>query len=337
MNGNGSSLMADLGIQENSSFNYPVFIPGKKKKSGSCIILLHGLNERHWDKYLCWAEYLVTHTRKPVILFPIAFHINRGLPDWSNPSKMIFLREERQKTAGNPGSLTFVNAVLSERLTNEPIRFFLSGWQTIRDINDLTRQIGKGTHPLFSEGTAPDFFCYSIGSFLAEIMLMADQNRLFPSSRLFIFCGGAIFKSMYGESRFIMDRVAYNRLLQFYCEEWFEHPLLDKDLGKRNHEGLTNAFGSMIRPDRHRREREVFFRNIKSRISGISLLQDKVMPYSGVEACMGSQLARECFEVMDFPYGYIHESPFPANGLVDGTLIDKSFLTVFRKAASFLA
>jgi hypothetical protein len=335
--GKNKFINEDRGISENRNFLYPVFLPGNREKSKSCIVLLHGLNERNWDKYLCWAEYLATHTRKPVILFPIAFHINRGLPAWSNPWQMVHLREERQKAAGNPDSLTFVNAALSERLTNEPNRFFYSGRQTIRDITQLARQIRNGNHPLFSEGTVPDFFCYSIGSFLAEVMLMADHDQHFSSSRIFIFCGGAIFNSMYGESRFIMDKVAYDRLLHYYNEEWFGILGKKPEFVPSGNDALTCAFGAMIRPDKYNSEREGFFRNIKTRIAGISLLQDKVMPYSGVEACMGSQLARECFEVMDFPYGYIHESPFPVSGSVDGALIDKSFQTVFRKAASFLA
>jgi hypothetical protein len=61
------------------------------------------------------------------------------------------------------------------------------------------------------------------------------------------------------------------------------------------------------------------------------------MPWSGVEACMGSQLAEQCFELIDFPYNYTHEFPFPANGQIDEVSLNNSFLSVFQKATAFLA
>ena len=52
----------------------------------------------------------------------------------------------------------------------------------------------------------------------------------------------------------------------------------------------------MISPDIYQEEREHFFDSWKRRISGISLLKDKVMPFSGVEACASafSHLAGSC-------------------------------------------
>ena len=44
----------DTLIPENRSFSYPVFTPGNTK-SDKVILLLHGLNERSWVKYLVWA------------------------------------------------------------------------------------------------------------------------------------------------------------------------------------------------------------------------------------------------------------------------------------------
>ena len=73
-----SNIDKDTSIKENKSFYYPVFIPYGSAKSKSFILLLHGLNERKWDKYLYWAEYLTLNTGKPVVLFPLAFHINRS-------------------------------------------------------------------------------------------------------------------------------------------------------------------------------------------------------------------------------------------------------------------
>ena len=67
----GETLPADSRIGENYFFEYPVFTPSGKQKQNKAILLLHGLNERNWNKYLTWAEYLCSNTGKPVILFPI--------------------------------------------------------------------------------------------------------------------------------------------------------------------------------------------------------------------------------------------------------------------------
>ena len=87
----------DKNIAENFSFEYPVFTPSGKPKQGEAILLLHGLNERNWNKYLPWAEFLCLNTGKPVILFPIAFHINRAPVTWSNPRNLISLLNLRKE------------------------------------------------------------------------------------------------------------------------------------------------------------------------------------------------------------------------------------------------
>ncbi len=75
-------------ISENQSFSYPVFVPGNVE-SKKVILLLHGLNERSWLKYLVWAYYLAENTDSYVILFPISFHINRSPASWKDPRAMI--------------------------------------------------------------------------------------------------------------------------------------------------------------------------------------------------------------------------------------------------------
>ncbi|MCF8357847.1 MAG: DUF6051 family protein [Prolixibacteraceae bacterium] len=58
---------------ENREFSYPVFkLPGDKAYSNG-IIMLHGLNEKSWNKYFVWAGYLVKTTGKPVKLDVIDF------------------------------------------------------------------------------------------------------------------------------------------------------------------------------------------------------------------------------------------------------------------------
>lgn len=326
----------DSSIRENCRFTYPVFIPDNRVDEPSGILLLHGLNERNWDKYLCWAEYLALHTRKPVILFPIAFHMNRGLASWANPRSMSLMAENRRRRTGASDSLSFANAALSERLTEDPYRFYSSGRQTVIDITALARQISSGEHPLFPAGTSLNIFAYSIGSFLAEILLMANPGNLFSGSRLFVFCGGSIFRHMYGESRLIMDKVTYERLLQYYCEEWLSTSAGNSAQPVRSNDHLEQAFDAMITPGYLTEKRRSFFSTWKDRIAGISLRKDKVMPFAGVEACMGSDLASKCFKVLDFPFDYTHETPFPQDGRIEARRLDDSFQTVFHAGASFL-
>jgi hypothetical protein len=46
------TIVRDAAIGENLHFDYPVLVPADWRRGSSCILLLHGLNERHWNKYL---------------------------------------------------------------------------------------------------------------------------------------------------------------------------------------------------------------------------------------------------------------------------------------------
>ncbi|MCI1780050.1 MAG: DUF6051 family protein [Bacteroidales bacterium] len=361
------NIKADALINENYSFYYPVFTPEGKTGFDSAILLLHGLNERSWDKYLSWAEYLVTETGRPVILFPIAYHINRAPVLWSSPRDMMKLVSERKKDIGeNDRSITFVNVALSERLDKDPGRFYNSGRQTIIDITEIAREIHEGEHPLFLAGAKIDIMSYSIGAFLAEVLLIANPCNFFSNSKLFMFCGGAVFNFMDGASRSIMDKKSFEKLYSYYTNEWFKENITgnttfpsynnsadehlsslrsssDSSAISGNDENgfekndIYDAFTTLIRADREEKSRKEFFRKNIKRICGISLMKDTVIPYSGVEACMGKDVADKTFEVMDFPYKYTHEKPFPTKNGIDGRLLTECFKKVFSRAAEFLA
>ncbi len=327
------SALVDGSITENLRFAYPVFSPKASNKRKEVIVLLHGLNERSWDKYLCWAESLALQTGKAVILFPIAYHMNRSPLLWSDPRCMSMLVRKRQEIAYGSRSLSFANVALSERLTEDPARFYTSGRQTIEDLQVLSKTIFDGAHPLFEKGTILDFFAYSIGAFLAEIVLMTNYQKLFDRSRLFVFCGGAIFNHMFGESKLIMDKKAYDHLMDFYKQGWTEPEKAASVLT----DDARQAFDAMILPDFQRDKRESFFKKLGNRILGVTLKKDRVMPYEGVLACMGSSAAKSRFEVLDFPYSYTHETPFPTNSNISAETLNACFLQVFSKAAHFLA
>src|SRR5262249_37555608 len=62
-------LDRDEGVEENRDFPYRILAPAGCERSGRGVLLLHGLNERRWEKYLPWAKALVEGLGVPVILF----------------------------------------------------------------------------------------------------------------------------------------------------------------------------------------------------------------------------------------------------------------------------
>ena len=323
---------ADVLIAENLSFVYPVFIPTGMSRTDKAILLLHGLNERNWGKYLTWAEYLCKQTGKPVILFPLAFHMNRSPSIWTNPRAMKHVMDLRQIRNGEDRSMSIANVALSERICEKPYRFYSSGRQSMFDLSQLAGEIKQGKHALFGEDTHIDIFAYSIGAFLSQITLMANPHGLFTGSKLFMFCGGSIFSSMFGVSRSIMDKEAFQRLLKYYLNE-FE---VDTGFNSSVDKGYESFF-SMISPERKQPERESFFKKLGNSISGISLGNDKVIPYSGVQKAMGLDCASRQIKLLDFPFSYSHENPFPVDLRNPFSGVDSAFIQIFSQAAGFLA
>lgn len=323
---------ADETINENLSFVYPVFIPAGMKQTDKAILLMHGLNERSWNKYLTWAEELCSKTGKPVILFPIAFHMNRSPFSWSNPRMLKSIVDLRKKKYGEDRTLSFANVTFSERISEKPYRFYSSGRQSLSDLTQLATDIKRGKHPLFMENTQIDIFSYSIGSFLSQITLMTNPSGLFSDSKLFMFCGGSIFSSMFGESRFIMDKPAFARLLHYYISD-FADEAIEKSIPDKGFE----SFYSMISPERNQAERETFFNRLGDKVRGISLVKDKVIPYQGIIKAMGTACAKSRIDLLDFPFPYMHENPFPIGERIESSNVDASFNLVFSTAAQFLA
>ena len=278
--------------------------------------------------------YLTVNTGRPVILFPIAFHMNRSPEAWGNPRAMSsFLASRRQRLGEIPMS-TFANVALSERLCEDPLRFFTSGQQSSADLVQLTQQLSRGEHPLFDKDTSVDIFAYSIGAFLAQILLLGNPGELFTGSRLFLFCGGAFFDDMDGVSKLIMDQQAFDRLRQFYTKE------LDSEIERSqllkssiNYTETGQLFLSMLSAGNLKSFRENMFQKMHKQIHAVALLKDKVIPASGILKSLNRFVN---VDVLDFPYAYSHENPFPLIAGAEFSLIDRSFEKVFSKAAAFL-
>jgi hypothetical protein len=318
----------DSKIVENIVFRYPVVLPSGTAKAHEAIILLHGLNERSWSKHLAWAKYLCEKTGKAVVMFPLSFHINRGLPDWTDKRKMANMLEIRRKKFPDMREASLVNLALSERLTECPERFFMSGLQSTLDLIDLLEQIKQGRHPLFEPNTQTDLFAYSISCLLIQSLMMSNPNDILSQSRIVFFAGGSIFSSMYGVSKYIMDSAAFDKIRKFYLSLRQIQPwLMEHRFGK--------AFGSLIVPDVCKKERDNTMNNFFKNMMIIALRDDKVMPLDGIRHATGDEFCHSNhFKVVHFPFGYSHENPFPIISNIDEQL-EAAFLSVFNPAVDF--
>ncbi|MCB8965126.1 MAG: hypothetical protein H6536_08845 [Bacteroidales bacterium] len=329
---------SDAAIAQNRRFRYPVITPSVVNPHGRAIVLLHGLNERAWLKYLPWAYFLAIHTARPVILFPIAFHMNRSPESWANPREMSSLLKVRQ--AQRDVSLsTFANAALSQRLSEEPFRFFASGKQSADDLVSLLESIKGGDYPLLKRDSQVDFFAYSIGAFLSQVLFIANPRNLLSNSRLFLFCGGAHFSEMFGASRLIMDSGAYASLRRYYLHSFLNDIRIDGSFSDYfGGDGFGGAFLSMLSPESNRDLRMERLRMLGHRLMAVSLRNDRVIPSHFVKSSLSciAKSGRGVVNELDFPYSYTHETPFPIGSNSDSAQVDRSFERVFKSAVDFL-
>lgn len=333
-----SYALEDNAISENLNFSIPVYLPEKNVKYRKAIILLHGLNERSWNKYLPWAQYLGQRTMRPVILFPIAFHMNRGHESWIKPRVMMPLLNNR-KAINGLNMATFANIALSQRLSEDPLRFFTSGKQSAEDLIQLVKLIEGGNIDFLEKDSQVDFFSYSIGSFLAQILFIANPENLFDRSKLFVFCGGSLFSEMKGTSRLIMDSHAYHSLHSYYLNTFPKELKSNSDLSSMVKEGkLGEAFLTMIREDNNRKFRVNRFEQLRDQMRIVSLKRDTVIPSRAIHENYKAvkNKSKEMVVELEFPFEYSHENPFPIIPGPNSTEVDKAFNMVFARASEFL-
>ncbi len=329
----------DIQVSENHDFRYHVFLPASAPRVDEVIFLFHGLNEKYWHKYFPWAYHLAANTGKGVILFPIAFHMNRAPMAWSDRRLMHRVCAERRHAYPEVIGSTLSNAAISTRLQARPQRFIWSGLQSYYDVHQLIGEIAAGAHPQIDPWATYDFFAYSIGCLLAQILLMTDASGRLAKSRMCLFCGGAVLNHMSPVSRVILDSEC-NVALYSYAVEHLESHLRRNErlrhfLGDSHPEGLN--LRSMLNYNVMRREREECFRQLGPRILAIALESDQVVPeYEVRNALQGA--ARDLpshVEVLDLPYPHRHEDPFPMNAACRGA-VDHAARQVLGLATDFL-
>lgn len=329
----------DAEIPENINFRYHMIMPRKETKSNGIILMFHGFNEKTWYKYLPWATYLVNKTGKSVVMFPIAFHMNRAPAVWSGTHEMYKVSEQRKERHPDVINSSLSNVAISTRLHNKPQRFIWSGLQSYYDVISFVEDFKADRHPAINANATIDFCSYSIGTFLGEVLMMTNKNGYFSQSRYATFCGGPVFNRLFPVSKYILDSEANVSLYSFVVEHIESHmrrdPILNKALNMPYEEGIN--FRAMLNYKTLTKYREEKFRNMAGRFYALTLQQDEVvLPYEVINTLQGGRRDIPIkVDVLDLPYKYRHEDPFPALAKIQDE-VDQQFRLIFDKISEFL-
>lgn len=307
----------DICVDENKSFDYQIISPKGAVNTNQIVFLFHGFNEKDWTKYLPWAENICEETGKSVVLFPIAFHMQRAPKYWSSKREMYNLSEQRKKRYPNIVNSTLSNVAISMRLHSMPQRFIWSGLQTYYDVIQFIEMCKAGKHPFIAQDFEFDLFAYSIGGFLAQILKLTNYNNYFSQSRVCLFCSGAAFNRLSPVSKFILDSEANVALYSFLVEHFDK--ILQKDeviqhyIENDHLEG--KIFYSMLEYHKMRDFREELLRKYEDQIYAITLKKDTVIPsFEVINTLQGAYRDINIrVDEMDFDTKYSHENPFPGS------------------------
>lgn len=334
-------VQTDFEIQCNRSFSYYILKTTAPERSKGFILFFHGLNEKKWDKYLPWACEIAKQTRKAVVLFPIAFHMDRAPEDWGDKQQMLALAQSRaEKYPENGTSSSFINAAISSRLEHFPQRLFWSGFQTYADVVQLIETINEDKVPEIAPNASVDLFGYSIGSFFASILKMANPSDYFKEARLFCFCGGMTIDRMFPVSKYIMDASAAIAMQRSYAELLSSDFATDKRLGHFQNwdEHPKEAwFKTMLRYNYFLKERESLLSGMSHQIKALVLKQDDVAPPVEALNTLKGGYRDIPIEVLidDYKYPYSHMNPFSLVHKYKQE-VDEAFSRFVGEASSFL-
>lgn len=315
-NNEGDLELSDFEIACNQSFSYYILKKSASERNNGFILFFHGLNEKRWDKYLPWAYELVRQTGKAVILFPIAFHMDRAPEDWSDKQQMLQLAKSRtEKYPENNTSSSFINAAMSNRLEHFPQRLFWSGLQTYADVMQLIGSIRENKVPDIAPQATVDLFGYSIGAFFAGILKMANPSAAFQTAKLFCFCGGMTIDRMFPVSKYIMDASAAIAMQRIYAELLSANFATDKRLAHFQdweHHPEEAWFKTMLRYNYFVKEREALLGEISHQVKALVLKQDEVAPPVEALNTLKGGYRDIPIEVIidDYSYPYSHVNPF---------------------------
>jgi len=329
----------DAEISENIQFRYHMIMPKKDIKAKGIVLMFHGFNEKTWYKYLPWAKYISEKTGKSIVMFPIAFHMNRAPSAWSDAHEMYKISEQRRHRHPDVINSSLSNVAISTRLHNKPQRFIWSGLQSYYDVIDFVESIKEGKHPSIEADASIDFCSYSIGTFLGEVLMMTNKNGYFSKSKYATFCGGPVFNRLFPVSKFILDSEANVSLYSFVVEHLESHMKRDENLRKALNEPYIEGvnFRALLNYKTLTKYREDKFREMCHQFYAIALAKDEVVPpYEVINTLQGG--CRDIpikVDVIDLPYKYRHEDPFPSLTKIQDE-VDAQFRLIFDRISDFL-
>jgi len=329
----------DFDIECNKTFDYYILKRADIEQTEGTIIFFHGLNEKRWDKYLPWAYELSQRTNKAVVLYPIAFHMNRAEEIWSDRRAMVEVSNFRKKNFKDNSDCSFVNAAISSRLEAHPQRIFWSGFQTYSDVIAVVKNIRANNVKSISPNSSFDLFGYSIGSFLSMILKMASPEDIFKDSKLFCFCGGMTIDRMFPISKYIMDARAAIKMQTVFAELLSSDFKTDIRLGHFQDVNLhpqESWFKMMLRYNYFQKERETRIREIQSQVKAYVLEKDEVAPpMEALNTLQGGyRNIKVDVEIKDFPFDYSHMVPFPLTNKIQGE-VTEAFEQFIQSASDF--
>jgi hypothetical protein len=329
----GFSALAlpDRAIAENRRINCPIVRPALSASGASfdrACVLIHGLNERSWDKYLSWAEAIADKAHCPVVLFPIAFHMDRAPATWADFGIMRGVSKERQARIAGLKQSSMANAAISERLDEAPGRFFLSGLMATHDLGTLVRALEEGEVPGIAAGASLGFFGYSIGTYFLQCLSLADESFASAGKR-FLFCGGPFLSAMQPVSKYIMDSKAHEKLLDFWVYNLADELHKDGELASLIDTPEGRAYCAMVDPRHPQMHRKEFFSNGDTQVASLS--GDDVMPRQAILDFFDGTSIRPLF--IDLPSVCTHIAPFNPLG---GETVGPAFDRLFSQAAEHL-
>ncbi|WP_121965285.1 DUF6051 family protein [Myroides sp. N17-2] len=331
--------ISDYGVSENKKFKVIILKTLTEEVSTDVIVMFHGLNEKKWDKYLPWAYELAKRTNKAIVLFPISFHMDRAPLEWSDRKLMFEVAQQRAKHWQENSDTSYVNAALSTRMEANPQRMFWSGLQTYYDFVQWDKELREGKFSCVSPSANIDLFGYSIGSFLAIILLMANPNGILAKAKLVCFCGGMTIDRMFPVSKYIMDGKATIAMQKVFAQllttKFIAEPRIHHYQSSELHPG-ESWFKTMLRYNHYQEEREARLKELENQIYSVNLKEDEVAP--AVEALnMLKGPYRDVpigVDILDYPFAYSHMVPFPLT-TKNAEEVDTHFNLTMAKMANF--
>jgi hypothetical protein len=300
--------LVDVSIEENIHFRYPLLrdhYTGPLKRSKELLILLHGLNERSFTKYIPWAYQIWAQARMPVLLFPISFHINRVRRAWGGTQQERY--HHRMAIPGNELSHRF-NAVISDRLHAHPERFMWGALQSYYDILDIVAMIRDNRHPHFEPDTRIDLMGFSAGGYISLALFLENAHRWFDDSRAVIFASCAAVRDVNLASPLILDHAAEMALMKLFVKyrEKLMTPRLAHWFTAHSEGRWFDAFCGLM-PDRTLLEPRL--REVAPRLLGIANANDQVMTPGAMMNALQGRRRDTGVPIKELILG-IHENPF---------------------------